>query len=98
MALGAHEIPILVQLGPVQNVVVFDLFVGIEMKPTLTTLLLWPVVPGNGKRLQATIRKLDEILLKGLHAERVLNFKVCELSVRPIGLNEELSFFFEKPG
>src|SRR5262249_13184876 len=35
VALGAHEVPVLVQPGPMQDVVVLDLFVGIEMEPAL---------------------------------------------------------------
>ena len=38
MALGAHEVPVLVQPGPVQDVVVLDLLVRIEMEPALAAL------------------------------------------------------------
>ena len=47
MALGAHKVPVLIELGPVQYVVVLDLFIGIEMKPALTALVHRPAVPGN---------------------------------------------------
>ena len=35
MTLGAHEVPVLIKLRPMQNVVVPDIFTGIEMKPAL---------------------------------------------------------------
>ena len=47
VALGAHEIPVLIELGPVQDIVVPDLLVAIEMKPALATLVLWAAIPGN---------------------------------------------------
>ena len=47
VALRTHEIPVLVQLGPVQHVVVAYVFVRIEMKPALAALILRPRVPGN---------------------------------------------------
>src|SRR5215471_834884 len=40
VALRAHEIPVLVQLGPMQDVIVLDLLVRIKMEPTLSALLL----------------------------------------------------------
>ena len=63
MALRAHKIPILVQLGPVQNIVVLDLLVRVEMEPAVTSLLFRPAVPGDRKRLNASIWKLDQVLL-----------------------------------
>ena len=47
MALGAHEVPVLIEPGPVQHVVVLDLLIGIEMKPFLAALVLRPAVPGD---------------------------------------------------
>src|SRR5215471_18522391 len=57
MAFRTHEIPILVQLGPVQDIVMLDLLVRIEMKPALATFLLWPAVPGDRQRLQTAVGK-----------------------------------------
>jgi len=47
MALGAHEIPVLIELGPVQNVIVLDVLFGIEMKPALAAFFLLTAVPGD---------------------------------------------------
>ena len=96
MALGAHEIPVLVQLGPVQHVVVADVFVRIEMKPALAALILRPRVPGNRQRLDAPVREFDQVLLQGIDAERVLDLECCELAVRAVGLNEKLSILAEE--
>src|SRR5215211_5127975 len=38
VALGAHEVPVLVQPGPMQDVVVLDLFVRVEVEPALAAL------------------------------------------------------------
>src|SRR5882757_11160536 len=47
VALGTHEIPVLVQLCPVQDIIVLDLLVGIEVKPALAALVFWAAIPGN---------------------------------------------------
>src|SRR5215469_8107638 len=40
VALGAHKIPILVELGPVEDVVVADFLVRVEMEPVLAAVRL----------------------------------------------------------
>src|SRR5262249_17488650 len=47
MALRAHEISVLIQLRPMQYVVMPDALVGIEMVPSLTAGFLRPAVPGD---------------------------------------------------
>ena len=98
VALRAHEIPVLVQLGPVQHVVVLDLLARIEMEPALPALLLRPGVPGDRERLQPAVGKFDEILLQRIDAEGVLYFKRGELAVRPIGLDKKLAVLAEEAG
>jgi hypothetical protein len=87
MALRAHEIPILVQLGPVQDVVVLDVLVRIEMKPALAAVALRAAVPGDREGLQAAVGKFDEILLQRLDAEGVFHLERGELAVGPVGLD-----------
>ena len=98
MAPRAHEIPVLVQPGPVQHVVVLDLLVRIEMEPALAALLLRPAVPGERQRLQASVGKLDQILLQWLDAERVLDFKRRQPAVGPVGFDEKLPILAEEAG
>src|SRR6266436_1876042 len=43
----AHEVPVLVQLSPMQDVVVLDLLVRVEMEPALAAFVLGPAVPGE---------------------------------------------------
>src|SRR5205807_9119644 len=96
MALRAHEIPVLVQLGPMQDVVVLDLFVRVEMKPALAALLLGTRVPGDGERLQPPVGKLDQILPQWIDPERVFDLESRELAVRPVGLHQELAVLPEE--
>ena len=98
VTLGAHEVPILVQLGPVQRVVVANVLVGIEMEPALAALLFRAAVPRNRQRLNAAVRKLDEILLQRLQPESVFHFEGLELAVGAVGLDEELAVLAEEAG
>src|SRR5262249_48310293 len=98
MALGTHEIPVLIELGPVQHVVVLDFFVGIEMEPALAALVFRPAVPGDRKRLYAAVREFDQVLLEGIDAEGVFDLERRKLAVGPVGLNEELFVFLEETG
>src|SRR5262245_39419839 len=47
VALRAHEVPVLVQFRPVQDVVVRDCLVWIEVEPALAPIFLWTAVPGE---------------------------------------------------
>jgi hypothetical protein len=71
MTFGAHEIPVLIEFRPVQNVVVPDVLVRIEMEPTLAVLVFRSAVPCNRQSLQPSVRKFDQVLLKRIHAEGV---------------------------
>src|SRR5215470_2033192 len=96
VALGARVVPILIQLRPVQNVVVLDLLVRVEVKPALAALLLWAAVPGDRQRLQPAIGKLNQILLQWIDPEGVFDFENPELSVRPVGLDQEFPVIAEE--
>ena len=96
VALGAHEIPVLVQPGPVQHVVVLDLLAGIEVKPALAALLLRPAVPRNRQSLHAAVGKRDEILLQGVETEGVFHLEHGELAVGAVGLDQKLSILAKK--
>ncbi len=98
VASRAHEIPVLIQPGPVQHVVVLDLLVRIEVKPALAALVLRPAVPGDRQRLQAAIGKLDQILLQRINAEGVFDLERGELPVGPVGLNEKPAVLAEEAG
>ena len=97
VALRAHEIPVLVQLGPMQGVVVLDLLVRIEMKPALSALFLRPAVPGDRQCLQSAIREFDQVLLQRIDPEGVFHREGGQLSVRAVGLDQELAGLPEKP-
>jgi hypothetical protein len=55
MAFGAHEIPVLIELGPMQNVIVLDLLSGVEMNPALPAFILRPGIPRDGQGLDASV-------------------------------------------
>ncbi|MGZ8915208.1 MAG: hypothetical protein ACXW1Z_19130 [Methylobacter sp.] len=98
MTLGAHEIPVLRRLRPVQFVFVADFFVAIEMEPALAALFFRTAIPGDGKGLEPAARQLDQILLERHDAEAVLDLEICELAVRAVGAHPISPFLTEKPG
>src|SRR3974390_37805 len=91
VTLRAHEIPVLVQFRPVQDIVVFDLFIGIEMKPALTAFFFRSCVPGNRQRLNPAIRKPNEILLQRIDAKGVFHLELGGPAVRPVGFDDKLA-------
>ncbi len=97
MTLGAHEIPVLIELRPMQDVVVLDVLFRVEVKPALAALRFRPCVPGERERLHAAVGKLDEVLLQGIEAEGVFHLEGGEVAVRPVGLDEKLAVLAEEP-
>src|SRR5579875_170069 len=72
---GAHAIPILVELSPMQDIIVADVFVGIKMEPALPALIFRTAVPGNRQSLQTAVWKFNQILLQGIDAEGVFDLE-----------------------
>ena len=65
--------------------------VRIEVEPALPAFVGRPAVPGDRQRLQAAVRKLDQVLLQRIEAEGVLHLEDGQLAVRAVGLDEKLS-------
>src|SRR6516165_7672649 len=98
VALRAHEIPVLVQLGPMQDVVVLDLLVRVEVEPALAALRFRAAIPGDRERLQAAVREFDQVLLQRIDAEGVFHLERGELAVGSVGLDEEFPLLAEEAG
>ena len=89
MALGAHEIPVLLQ--PVQCSGRRARSARWDRGGTSAgRLVLRPRFPGDRQCLQAAVGKLDQILLQRVEAEGVLDLEGGGLAVWPVGLDEEL--------
>ncbi len=89
VALGAHVVPVLVQLGPVQLVVGADRLVRVEVEPALAARGLGAAVPGDRQRLQASVGELDQVLLQRLDPEGVFHLEGGEPAIRPVRLDQE---------
>ena len=76
MALGAHQVPVLVAPGRVQRIVGRVAVVGIEREPALLLR-----VPRDRRRLQASAGKFDQVLLQRRDAERVLDLELGGFAV-----------------
>ena len=96
VAFRAHEIPGLVDAGPVQRVAGPEVPVGVEMEPALPALIFGPRIPRDAERLHPAVRERDQVLLQGIDAERVADLVLAELAVRPVGGDEELAVALEE--
>src|SRR5262249_60695885 len=82
VAFGAHEVPILIELGPVQHIVVADFLMRIEVEPPLAAFALGARIPGKGQCLEAGVGELEEILLKGVKTGDVLSIDRRRITTR----------------
>src|SRR5512139_3005816 len=82
---GALVIPILVDPGPMQRIAGLERHVRIKMIPALAAAFLGTRVPCDPKHLITPARHRDQILLQGIHTERVLDLEIRHLAVRPVG-------------
>ncbi len=98
VALGAHEVPVLIRPGPVKRVAVRHLFLRVEVEPALPALLRRPGVPADVQGLVPAARKRDQVLLQREGPEGVGDRVLPELPVRPVGANEELAVALEERG
>ena len=96
VALGAHEVPVLVGTRPVEGVVVGHGLLRVEVEPALAALFLRARVPDDVQRLVAASGKRDEVLLQGIDAERVRDRVLVELPVGAVRLNEVLAVALEE--
>lgn len=85
VAIRAHEIPGLIDGGPVAGIPIGDFLARIKKEPAPAPALWWAAVPRNPKRLQASALHLDKVLLQRVDAECVLDFVVMKGPVGSIG-------------
>src|SRR5262249_54935676 len=91
VAFRAHEVPILVETGPMQDIAVADRLIGIKMEPALTARVSRPRVPGDRQRLKPPVGKSDQILLEREHAEGVGDLEIAHAAVAPVRVDEKSS-------
>ena len=91
VALRAHVVPVLAGTRPVQLVGMGHVLARVQVEPALPALRARPRVPGDGERLQAPARQLQQVLLELRGAERVLDLVVGESAVGAVGAHHELA-------
>src|SRR5580704_3401284 len=97
MAVGAHEVPILLRAGPVQGIAGRYFLIRIKMEPSLTTLRARATVPGDTERLQTAAREPDQILLQRRDAESVIDSIVMQGAVGSVCVHEKSGAAAKKP-
>src|ERR1700682_820210 len=90
MAVSTHVIPSLIDTGPVQWIRRRDFLAWIEKEPVLSAALPRTTVPCDSKRLHASARHCNQILLEWRDAKCVFDFVILKGSVRTIGTHHEL--------
>ena len=98
VALGAHEVPVLLTPGPVQQVSGCDVLVGIEVEPALTTVRVGTRIPGERQGLHAASREFNEVLLQRLDAEHIGDAKILQRTVLPRGPHNKTIVICQKTG
>ncbi len=91
MAIGAHEVPVLRALRPVQLVAEVDLLVRVQVKPALAALGCLARIPGDRQGLNLPAGQFDQVLLQGLEAVGVLDLELRKLAVGAVGAHEVLA-------
>src|SRR3990172_1845980 len=91
VALGAHQVPVLIAPRPVQRIVGRELLSPVKGK---TTLLAG--APGDRQAREAPAGELDQVLLERLDAEGELDLEVGGLAVRSLRVDEEPGLLPEK--
>lgn len=72
VTIGAHQVPVLIDLGPVQRVGGLNSLVSIDVEPAFLV-----GVPGRAQRLQPATRELNQVLLQRSDAKGVFDFEIC---------------------
>ena len=72
-------VPVLINAGPVEGIVMCDFVVRVEVKPAPAAFIFRPAVPGYAQGLQPPAGKLDKILLERIDTERIFDFVVMKL-------------------
>ena len=88
VALRAHEVPVLLEPGPVQRVAGPKRLVRVQREPALSPFGARPRVPGDAEGLDPAARELDQVLLKRRHAERPADLEIGERPVRAVRAHE----------
>jgi hypothetical protein len=88
VAVGAHVVPVLEALRPVQLVGVGDAWAGKEEEPPLAPVARRARIPRLGERLDPPIREGHEVLLERIHAEGVAHRVLVLPAVRALGAHE----------
>jgi len=98
MAFRAHVIPILGDTRPVEDVARQNTLLIVDMKPTLSALLLGTGVPAERQALVSPARKLDKILLQGPYAKSVFDLIVLKFAIRAFCMDIILTGNFVEVG
>ena len=91
MANGATSVPGIQPLGPVQGILGEDSLFRIKVKPAF-----FRGIPSDDQGLETSSGKFDQVLLKRLDAEGVLDFEIGHPTFRAFRVNEEFGSFFEE--
>ena len=64
VAIAAHVVPVLERARPEQGIAGSDIFLGIEVKPSLPSVFPFPAIPGERESLNATAADINQVLLQ----------------------------------
>jgi hypothetical protein len=83
MTVGAHAVPVLGLVGPVQPVIRFDILSCVNGIAQMKPFAIFGI-PGNGKTLEPSAVEGYEVLLQGSEAESMGDLEIAELTGRAL--------------
>lgn len=92
----AHVIGIVRRRAPMQNIIGRDAFIGIQMKPVLTTFFSGACIPCKRQTLPVAVWLRSQILLQGKHTKGVLQRELGSTGRILIGADAVLLIHFAK--
>ena len=93
MARGAHPVPVLRRVGPIQPVLRVYRLVRVEMIPALGFH-----IPGDGQALHPAAGKRNQVLLERVPAEGVRDLEIPHPAFRALGVDKEFAVLAIEPG
>lgn len=84
VTIGTHEVPVLIDSGPMKRIFAGYFLCWIEKKPTAATLIARTAIPRDAQSLELASWHLNQVLLERIDAKCEFDFVIMERTVGTI--------------